>query len=424
MIQLGYSQQDITPGQPIDLCGYTLRRGAFKTVHDPLLIRWIALRDTNGSKVLLGSADLIGFSRQAYQEFHRQICFDSAARGFKVALATTHTHSAPVTVRLRHCGKLNRPYLADAKSKIVAAAIEAAAAPREPVRVELGLSTCDIGKNRRSGNAGPVDNEVVTVAFVDDTSRKPTALLVSYACHPVVLGHESNAVSADYPGYLTKYIEDELGAPCLFLNGACGDINPINEHSTDPCEAAKSGEAIAKAALRGLKNRSAIAEDSLSWNRVQVQLPVRVPQSAADFHKRLAMLEERFGIPGTLFSDRVAQDSRRLAEGTYPRHIALELSFLAIGDELGILFVPGELFTTIGQRMKAMAAPRKLLISGFSNGSVGYLSDRQAYVDGGYEPMFANFFYDFPEFDPSIEDVLLDGFQRLIAKAGTSVTTM
>jgi hypothetical protein len=52
-------------------------------------------------------------------------------------------------------------------------------------------------------------------------------------------------------------------------------------------------------------------------------------------------------------------------------------------------------------------APRKVLISGFSNGSVGYLPDRKAYKDGGYEPHFANFFYDFPEFEPRVEEHLL-----------------
>lgn len=49
------------------------------------------------------------------------------------------------------------------------------------------------------------------------------------------------------------------------------------------------------------------------------------------------------------------------------------------------------------------------MIAGFSNGSVGYLSDKQAYVEGGYEPYFANFFYGLPEFEPNLEDAILNG---------------
>jgi hypothetical protein len=327
-------------------------------------------------------------------------------------------------VRLRYCGKVNKAYLAATKNIIVSTGKAAVKSPAKPVRVVIGTSTCNVSKNRRNPKSGMIDNEVVTLAFIDPETEKPVGVLVNFACHPVVLGHKSLAVSADYPGYLAKHIEEQTGAPCLFLNGACGDINPVNDHMEDPSEAAKTGTAIAVAALKGLESARPLSDDTLAWHRVQIQLPVRVPASANDFEERLTMLEARFGISKSLFADRVARDTQRLSRGSYPKSIALEISLLTIGDEAGILFVPGELFVSIGLRMKAMALPRKLLISGFSNGSVGYLSDRQAYADGGYEPLFANFFYDFPEFDPSIEDVLLNAFGRLLAKAGVPAGAM
>lgn len=421
MIQIGFGQQDITPASSVDLCGFALRQNPGSGIHDPLKIRWIALRDSRCSEFLLGSADLISFSRQSYQSLKKRINAESTSPCCQVALATTHTHSAPVTVRLRYCGKVNKEYLAGAKDKIVESAVSAASATPSPVIVKLGTSTCDVSFNRRHRDTGkPANHEVITLAFVDPETGSPRAIITNYACHPVVLGHLSNAVSADYPGYLASFVEQKTGAPCLFLNGAAGDVNPDNEHCTDPSEARKTGERIGKAALEALSSAWEVDSSYIAWHRVQVELPVRVPKSPADFKKRLAMLEERFGISGSLFQDRLERDIQRLKDGTYPRSVALELSLLEIGSEVAILFVPGELFTSIGQRMQAMAEPRKLIISGFSNGSVGYLSDRQAYEDGGYEPLFANFFYDFPEFDPSIEDVLLDGVERLLAK--TSAT--
>lgn len=423
MIRLGCARADITPDQPVDLCGYALRNGASTGLHDPLSIRWIALQVSDEEQVLLGSADLISFSRTAYQSLKDRICAD-AKTTCNVALATTHTHSAPVTVRLRYCGKVNKAYLAKTKSTIVEAAGKAMNQELKPVQVTIGSGICDVNFNRRHRETGmPADKEVITVAFVDE-SGTPLATLINYACHPVVLGHLSNSVSGDYAGYLTRFVEHHTGSSCLFLNGACGDVNPVNEHSTDAREAAKTGEAIGRVALEAIKSATLVTEASPGWHRVQIDLPVKVPTSAQDFQKRLEMLEEKFGISASMFSDRVERDSRLLAEGKYPRTVGLELSMLTIGDDAAIVFVPGELFTSIGLQMKKMAAPRKLIISGFSNGSIGYLPDRQAYQDGGYEPLYANFFYDFPEFDPSLEDALLDGFQRLLKKARTPSPAM
>jgi hypothetical protein len=417
MLKLSYAERDITPENPVDLCGFTLRASGSAGVHDRLKIRWLGLLDDRGQKVLLGSADLIGLSAKSYRSLRHQIS-GGPQKGFAVGIATTHTHSGPATVKLLHCGQTDKAYVSAIKEDITASGREAASSKGREVKMVWGSGVSDVAVNRRSGDKGPIDREVMVIAFLNAKTGVPIASIVNFPCHPVVLGHESISVSADYPGYLTKYMEAQMGAPCLFLNGACGDVNPRNDKSIEAAEAGKTGEAVAKVAMNVLRTALPVAGDRLSWHNCLVLLPVRVPDSARDFEDRLDMLQERFGIARSLFADRVARDSRRLAEGTYPQTVSLELSLLSIGEELGILFVPGELFSSIGLRIKEMALPRKLLVSGFSNGSVGYLPDRQAYKDGGYEPYFANFFYDFPEFDISVEDVILDGAASLLARAG------
>ncbi len=420
MLMLSYSERDITPGKQVDLCGFTLRKGKSSGTSDPLKMRWMGLSDGSGGKALLGSADLISLSRQGYRSLREGVCASGVIRSSEVALATTHTHSGPATVRLRHCGKMDRAYLSDMKDAIIASGDEAAARIGRAVRVVWGSGSCKVAINRRSGDAGSIDREVTVVGFLCATTGAPLATAVNFACHPVVLGHNSNAVSADYPGYLTSYMEAQTGAPCLFFNGACGDVNPRNDKSVDPEAAALTGRAVAKVALDALSKSVAVENDLLQWHHCSVKIPVRVPSSAQDFERRLDMLEKQFAISRSLFSDRVASDTRLLAEGRYPKSVTLELSLLTIGKELGFLFVPGEVFSSIGLRIKQMGLPRKLIISGFSNGSVGYLPDRQAYLDGGYEPYYANFFYDFPEFDPSVEEIIIEGAERLLKSAGQS----
>ena len=56
-------------------------------------------------------------------------------------------------------------------------------------------------------------------------SEGATRALVSFACHPVVLG-PNYAVSADYPGALLRELK-AAGIEALFLLGAHGDADPI-----------------------------------------------------------------------------------------------------------------------------------------------------------------------------------------------------
>src|SRR5690606_6954459 len=50
--------------------------------------------------------------------------------------------------------------------------------------------------------------------------------LFHYACHPVVLGPDNYEYSADYVGPACALVEEQLDTKCLFLQGACGNINP------------------------------------------------------------------------------------------------------------------------------------------------------------------------------------------------------
>src|SRR5690606_6706931 len=58
------------------------------------------------------------------------------------------------------------------------------------------------------------------------------ATVVSYACHPVVLGGDNTLLTADYPGVVRRVLAEKTGAPVLFLTGCAGDAN--NGHSPDP----------------------------------------------------------------------------------------------------------------------------------------------------------------------------------------------
>ena len=56
-----------------------------------------------------------------------------------------------------------------------------------------------------------------------------------------------------------------------------------------------------------------------------------------------------------------------------------------------------------------------VMVSGYTNGNVGYVPTRKAFEDGGYEVDLAYKLYAQQMFTPDAEDVILDAGTRLLA---------
>ena len=69
--------------------------------------------------------------------------------------------------------------------------------------------------------------------------------LVNYACHPVIVQAQPR-ISADFPGVLQTLVETQYpDTTCLFLQGACADLNPIMDDSRDFDDVTRFGAALA-----------------------------------------------------------------------------------------------------------------------------------------------------------------------------------
>ena len=77
--------------------------------------------------------------------------------------------------------------------------------------------------------------------------------------------------------------------------------------------------------------------------------------------------------------------------------------------------VPGELFSSLGKKIKALAPDRAVMVAGYANGSLGYLPGRDAVSQGGYEVEVAYKYYGLPgAFTEDLEDLILGGFDGLL----------
>ena len=233
-IMVGLAQVDITPPTGGRTTGYSSAKPT-EGVHDPLSARVLVLQQ-HETTVALVSWDLCVVNSPWLFEQVKPLGIDH------LLLANTHTHAGP---RLKEADfpTPEEPWRQTVEQRVLAA-IQQAQEGMFAARFAAGEGAIQLGYNRlvrqEGGYAlthfenpdmeqyGPVDPTVGVIRITDD-QNKIRAVLVNYACHPVVLGPRNRQLSADFPGVMRKRVEQTLpeNAICFFFQGCCGDINPL-----------------------------------------------------------------------------------------------------------------------------------------------------------------------------------------------------
>lgn len=183
----------------------------------------------------------------------------------RLMVTFSHTHAAGLMDPGRQDqpgGDLIAPYLHELTRQVVAIVQEARQA-MTPCAITYGTGHCALAAHRDAYDEqsqqwvcgyhpdGPADDTLL-VARVTDPAGGTVATIVNYGCHPTTLAWENTLISPDYPGAMRATIEEETGAPCLFLLGACGDLGPREGYVGDVAVADRNGRQLAYAAMSTL----------------------------------------------------------------------------------------------------------------------------------------------------------------------------
>jgi hypothetical protein len=331
-------------------------------------------------------------------------------------IAGTHTHAGPTGLAFTIDHEL-----LDVTARHIAGAITTAWRARRPAVLKVGSTTVDsVSQNRRHPD-WPRDTSL-TVLLLDDPepAEPPIAALVNFACHATVLYRTNLLISADYPGHAVRAVEEMFpGMGGLFLNGACGDVNPV-WMVQDHFEAERVGTVVGAAAarlvaeLRPLGNRH--VAHNIRWNE-HLEQAVTAGELIEDIRLRVA--SRNVGLPVKTFLDRAEYGStlreldarvqtddieqRRGAQEQISRlrmeaevaktmaargTTALHPEVMAIGlsKDVALLGLPGEFFAETGLALKEHAGLRYLQIACYANHYIGYVVPAHATAEGGYEP--------------------------------------
>lgn len=132
-----------------------------------------------------------------------------------------------------------------------------------PVGIVYGQGRCNLAAHRDffddeqkqfvcGFNPGGPADDTVLVARVTDGSGHLVATVVNYACHPTTLAWDNTLISPDYVGALREVVEQATGVPCLFLQGASGELGPREGYVGDTAVADRNGRQLGFAALSAL----------------------------------------------------------------------------------------------------------------------------------------------------------------------------
>jgi hypothetical protein len=276
-VRFGLARRDITP--PVGIYGRWWPRATWDQVtgvHRPLTATAVVLRNPEGTggesdeQIIVAMDMCILYS--AEQDALLATVRDRTRVGSQLMCHFSHTHSSPpakLDQAGRPGGEFIKPYL-DAVAVEVAAAVDEARAAVQPASIVFGQADCMMGGNRDLWDAetsqfvcgfnpdGPLDPTVLVGRVTDDRGEL-LAVLVNYACHPTTLAWQNSLISPDYPGAMREVIEQTTGVPCVFLQGASGDVGPRDGFVGDTEVADRNGRQLGYAALSALESMPAPA---------------------------------------------------------------------------------------------------------------------------------------------------------------------
>ena len=361
-VRVGLARTDLTPPIGGLTTGYSSAEPT-DGIHDPVSAS-VVLFETDQQCIVLVSCDLCIFNSPWLHEQMPALGVD------QLLLHNTHTHAGP---RLKQTDfpTAEEPWKETVERRLIEA-IRQAEQETFPAFLAASESHVQLGYNRlvqRNQHAetyfenperipyGSVD-PTVAVLQISDKKGNVRAVLVNYACHPVVLGPRNRKISADYPGVMRELVEASIPGEvsCVFLQGGGGDINPL------------------------MLARGEDRENDFKVVRAMGEL------LAAEVRRALTMIKTTEGSPQTFQGASTELEFRNRWDPE--TRLKLGVTTLLINGSIAFVTLPGEPFHQFQLDFRARAGVEHCFFLGYCcNGSYqwpSYLPDLLSAARGGY----------------------------------------
>ncbi len=449
---IGVGIADITgPVVDVGFTGYSQPTHIANGVHTRLNARAFIIGELeDGPRLVYVVADLLNVSQELRLEVvdHLQAEYGDLYSLDNVVLSATHTHSSPGGYR--HDGALREAYF-DAVVTGITNAIVSAHESLQPGTISIGERTVEEAGVNRSAVAYVQNPDAERARYANDTDKEMTLLTLEgedgvigvlswFAVHPTSLTFNNTLVSADHKGFAALEMEKQMRSRATipndfvagFAQSNCGDVTGnLNLDNTGPGvddydSARIIGERQLDAASMLMASASERVEGGVDHRLTLVDF---TDLEVGDAFTGAGTQRTCFPAYGYSFAGGSTEDGAGhplFMEGMLERDPSIdELVQLVvepppIGDDLrdcqapkpilypkraqpplpigvaqigqlALVFVPSEVTTMSGRRMREVIAAalgdaaKHVVIAGYANDYAGYITTPEEYAAQQYE---------------------------------------
>ena len=411
MIQAGFARVDVTPPLGTPLSGYFYARYA-DGVLDPIQLNALAFGNGTDTAIII-ACDFIGMVMNKSTEMREAIAARTGVPAERVMLCCLHQHtsirvgdkigakdtssfddSVYMNILKRKFADVAQMAVADMSEAEVGTAAQNVAEDIAFIR-RYWLEDGSVATNPSSRGPQPVrrcdesDNTVRLIRFKRE--GKKDIAYVNFSTHPDVISGDK--FSADWPGFVRRFVEADEDAFCLCVVGCQGDSNHCDYFK--PRDAMYKGPGYVHSEYMGRTVADTVKE---IWDKT-------VPHTGDTvfggieviYNKTNTEGEEKYAEQKAFYDDYeagkferkphitvLAYAKRIIGLRTSPIYRPVPVTVLGLGD-IAFVGFGGEPFTDYTHASHAAAPDKTVFCSCCTNGYEGYLPHARAFEEGGYE---------------------------------------
>lgn len=256
----------------------------------------------------------------------------------------------------------------------------------------------------------PVDPTIGLLRFEDKAGRTIGAIF-NFCAHPATMINNT-MISPDWVGTARQHIEEALGgAPAMFCQGACGDVNCYHIFGS-PDDARRTGARLGTAAAEAMPTLIPTRCQPFDFAYKTIDLPCQPMPTRQEFEHQIAERQEYIDrvmgedptsmwFSGVNMPEQMPPEDRKavaelhlgyMREGLRrldagepgPTSMPITLGAVRWGDAAAFLS-PGENFCETGMKIRARSPFVHTLVCGDTNGLFGYMGTDAEIQCHGYE---------------------------------------
>jgi hypothetical protein len=438
MIKAGFARVDVTPPLGTPIAGYFSVRIA-KGVLDPIQLNAVAFGNETDTAILI-TADFTGMTMVRINPVRARIAAVTGVPAERIMITSLHQHTSiyvgdeigdaedyalvedDVYLKL-----LERKFCDVAKMAVDDMTKAHLYSAEEQAREQIAFTrryVMEDGKirtNPASKYGLPVkrteepDNTVRLLRFVREGKKEID--IVNFSTHPDVIS--GSRFSADWPGFVRRFVEKERAdVDCLCMVGCQGDSNHVDffkpkeerfPEGSGYDHSRYMGRVIADT-VKKIWDLGTEHTDDRVFGAVQTVYN-KTNTSGIEYYDEAVqyVADYEAGEPKNTAHIRDVATAYRIVDlQKAPIYQPIAVTVAGLGD-IRFVGLGGEPFTAYTHIAHALAKGKTVFCSCCTNGYQGYLPNKRAFDEGGYE--VSNTF-----FTPSLEEQCAAAMQDMLEK--------